>query len=126
MVEAQAYKNTGGNGRKSSKLYCFRKRVSMKQDSYFRYRKVQPVLTSKYHKTVSTLQDQIRTFIQSTMGLTPPALNNGGSHVSELTPLLKIISGIQKVRLRNEALSAQQRPCNPGGKHGQNLKQQKI
>jgi hypothetical protein len=98
----------------------------MKPNSYLRYRKVQPVLTSKYHKTVSTLQDQIRTFIQSTMGLTPPALNNGGSHVSELTPLLKIISGIQKVRLRNEAVSAQQRPFNPRGKHGQNLKQQKI
>jgi hypothetical protein len=98
----------------------------MKPNSYLRYRKVQPVFTSKYHKTVSTLQDQIKTFIQSTMGLTPPALNNGGSHVSELTPLLKIISGIQKVKLSNEALSSQQRPCNPGGKHGQNLKQQKI
>ena len=98
----------------------------MKPNSYLRYWKVQTVLTSKYHKTVPTLQDQIRTFIQSTMGLTPPALNNGGSHVSELTPLLKIISGIQKVRFSNEALSSQQRPCNPGGKHGQNLKQQKI
>ena len=98
----------------------------MKHDSYLRYWKVKPVLTSKYHKTVSTLQDQNRTFIQSSMGPTPPALHNGGSNVSELTPLLKIISGIQKVRLRNEALSAQQRPCNPRGKHGQNLKQQKI
>jgi hypothetical protein len=99
----------------------------MKPNSYLRYWKVQTVLTSKYLKTVSTLQDQIRTFIQSTMGADPPpALHNGGSHVSELTPLLKIISGIQKVRLRNEALSAQQRPCNPVGKHGQNLKQQKI
>ena len=66
----------------------------MKPDPYYRYWKVEPVLTSKYHKTVSTLQDQNRTFIQSTMGLTPPALNNGGSHMSELTPLLKIISGI--------------------------------
>jgi hypothetical protein len=67
----------------------------MKPNSYLRYRKVQPVLTSKYHKTVSTLQDQNRTFIHSTMGLTPPpALHKGGSHVSELTPLLKIISGI--------------------------------
>ena len=110
MVEAQAYKNTGGNGRKCSKLYCFRERVSMKQDSYLLYWKVQTVLTSKYHKTVSILRDQIRTFIQSTMGPTPPALHKGGSHVSELTPLLKIISGIQKVRLRNEAVSAQQRP----------------
>ena len=126
MVEAQAYKNTGGNGRKCSKLYCFRERISMKPNSYLRYRKVQPVLTSKYHKTVSTHQDQIRIFIQTTMGLTPHALNNGGSQVSELTPLRKIISGIQKGRLRNEALSAQQRPCNPRGKHGQNLKQQKI
>ena len=66
----------------------------MKPDPYYRYWKVEPVLTSKYHKTVSTLQDQNRTFIQSTMGPTPPALHNGGSHVSELTPLLKIISGI--------------------------------
>ena len=98
----------------------------MKPDPYYRYWKVQPVLTSKYHKTVSTLQDQNRTFTQSTMGPTPPSLHKGGSHASELTPLLKIISGIKKVRLRNEALSAQQRPCNPGGKHGQNLKQQKI
>jgi hypothetical protein len=90
----------------------------MKQDSYLRYWKVQPVFTSKYHKTVSILRDQIRIFIQSTMGPTPPALHKGGSHVSELTPLLKIISGIQKGRLRNEALSAQQRPCNPGGGTG--------
>jgi len=49
----------------------------MKPDPYYRYWKVQPVLTSKYHKTVSTLQDQNRTFIQSTMGLPPPALHNG-------------------------------------------------
>ena len=98
----------------------------MKQDSYLLYWKVQTVLTSKYHKTAPTLQDQNRTFIQSTMGPTPPALHKGGSHVSELTPLLKIISGIQKVRLRNEALSALQRPCSPGGKHRPNLEQQQI
>ena len=67
----------------------------MKPDSYFRYRKVQPVLTSKYHKTESTLQDQNWTFIQSSMGADPPLPSiTGGSHVSELTPLLKIISGI--------------------------------
>ena len=82
----------------------------MKQDSYLRYWKVQPVLTSKYHKTVSILQDQNRTFIQSTMGPTPPALHNGGSHVSELTPLMKIISRILKFRLNNETSSKTTKP----------------
>ena len=102
----------------------------MKPDYYFCFQKVQPVLASKYHRTVSILLDQNRTPIQSTMGQAtnnaPPALYKGGGHVSEFTPLLKIITGIQKVRLSNEALSSQQRPCNPGGKHGPNLKQQKI
>ena len=83
----------------------------MKQDSYLRYWKVQPVLTSKYHKTVPTLQYQNRAFIQSKMVPTPPLHSiTGGSHVSELTPLMKIISRILKFRLNNETSSKTTKP----------------
>ncbi len=82
----------------------------MKPDFYFSYQKVQPVLTPKYHKTVSTAQDQNRTFKQSKMVPTPPAFHNGGSHVSELTPLMKIISRILKFRLNNETSSKTTKP----------------
>ncbi|MDC0229972.1 hypothetical protein OAK48_03270 [Deltaproteobacteria bacterium] len=91
----------------------------MKPDFYFSYQKVQPVLTPKYHKTVSTAQDQNRTFKQSKMVPTPPVKNGadpplhsitGGSHVSELTPLMKIISRILKFRLNNETSSKTTKP----------------